>query len=80
MQIHNKGAGSGIKGRAAGKVAYCVARKGKTDYCNGGADDNGGHDLVYPFYAGDFNRNGYNHIYKAGKGCADNKAEETQLH
>ena len=58
-----------------GKVAYCVAGEREPDYGNRGADDDRGHDFVYPVNSGEFNYESYNDVNESGEQSADDQAE-----
>ena len=59
---------------ALGKIAYGVARERETDDRNGGTDNDGGHDLIYPCDTAELDDDGDNDVHKTCERRADDES------
>ena len=59
--------------RSGGEIADGVSGKRKTDDGNGGTDNDGGHDLIYPCNAAELDDDRDHDIYKTGERRADDE-------
>ena len=60
--------------RSGGEVADGVSGERKTDDGNGGTDNDGGHDLIYPCNAAELDDDRDHDIYKTGERRADDES------
>lgn len=56
------------------KIAYGVARERETDDRNGGTDNDGGHDLIYPCDTAELDDDGDNDVHKTCERRADDES------
>ncbi len=69
-----------VRCAALHQVAYGVARERQSDYGDRRSDDNGGHDLIYPFDSRELDNKRYYAVYKPREHRADQKSEIAKRH